>query len=434
MNIRKIYKSLLIFILALFIPATGICAGKNTPKITSPKSNSQANNKQSSLSMQAQKGMKYVSPLDQNALERQFKELMSAKGFTYRRDKDIRSKAMRRLCFEKDNLTVDVVLAALKGKGTEVIMSKYLSSEVILDAKQAVTYLKNPSVELPNYKQDNKSKLVSYKPVEDRELETSDIGMEIPVPPQSEEVKEKVPDPLLGVGGFGKVFQSEVNNPQEVENFYRRALKKLGFHEKQGRGFKVMNFKGLRFESNNMAIELYLSARGDKGSHFIVVKYMDKDGVAKIEANPLYMVKLPEKDNPGGSDLADVPRPASSVRRGGGAGKGGSASYITSMGVIDVSNFYKQEMPAFGWKLSDEVNIRANDAEYAKKHKGEGFVKSVPIGTKVDLGDVIRDSIVLEFKSRMDTVQIMIYPNFVNPALGSMVDITYIYPKTQGKN
>ncbi len=377
--------------------------------------------------------MKFVSMLDQNILEGQFKELMASKGFTYRRDKDIREGSLRRLCFEKDNLTVDVALLALKSKGTEVVMTKYINSEAVLDVKDAIAYMKHPSVELPKYKKDNQNKVVVYQPASDQELEISDIGVQIPVPPKSKVLDEPVPELLMGVGGSGGVYQSELN-PKEVEVFYRTTLKRMGFREKQDMGFKIMNFKRLRFESNNMAMELYLSARGENGSSFIVVKYMDKEGVSKIEANPLSMAKLPENDNVGGADLVDVPRPAdSSVRQSGGTEKNrNNLSYITSMNVLAVRDFYKQEMPALGWELANTVNIGENDTQYAKEHKGVGFIRSVPLGVNLDLADIIRDSYVLEFKSNSATVQIMIYPNYVNPSASSMVDIEYALAQNRG--
>ncbi|MCX5705595.1 MAG: hypothetical protein NTZ92_06040, partial [Candidatus Omnitrophica bacterium] len=249
---------------------------------------------------------------------------------------------------------------------------------------------------------------------------------------ESKVSNEEVPDPLLGVGGSGTVYQSDIN-PKEVEGFYRAALKKLGFREKEDMGFKVMKFKRLRFESNSMAVELYLSPRGEKGSRFIVIKYMDKDGVSKVEANPLYMVKLPENDNAAGSDLEDVPRPTDSVRQSGGTGKDrNSVSYITPIKVLAVRDFYKQKMPSLGWKLSKEVNIGADNDKYAKEHKGVGFISSVPLGAKIDLGDIIKNSHILEFKSNAATVRIAIYPNYINTAAGSMVDIEYAIAKNQG--
>ncbi|MCX5705555.1 MAG: hypothetical protein NTZ92_05835, partial [Candidatus Omnitrophica bacterium] len=105
--------------------------------------------------------MRYISALDQNTLERQYKDLMAGRGFTYRKDKDLRGPPLRRLYFEKDNLTVDVTLRALKGKGTEVFMDKYINSEVIIDAKDVLPYMKNPTIELPKYKPNNLSQAAS---------------------------------------------------------------------------------------------------------------------------------------------------------------------------------------------------------------------------------------------------------------------------------
>lgn len=423
MSIYNIAKITLNILLILAIPASVLCA---------PVAKSKVSKNPPVSSPEEQKGMRYVSPLDQNALEREFKGLMAGEGFTYRKDKDIRSGKSRRLSFEKDNLSIDVMLYSLGSRGTEVVMTRYLGSEVVLDAKDIDSSLKNPSVQLPSYKKESQARAVSYNPQQGRELETVDSTMDLPVPPGSELLKEKVPEPLMGVGGLGKVYQSDTRAPKDIENFYRLNLKRLGFKENQERAYNVMNFKRLRFESSNMALELYLSPRGEEGSRFILVKYMDKGGVSKIEANPLYMHKQPKNDNANGADLANVPRPPKSVRQSGGTAENSeSVSYVTPMNVLELRNFYRQEMPNFGWELSNEVSIRKDDEEYAKKHKGVGFVPSVPIGTQLDLGDIIRDSYILEFKSNGVTAQIMIYPDFTNLAAGAIVDISYIYPKSQ---
>ena len=96
-------------------------------------------------------------------------------------------------------------------------------------------------------------------------------------------------------------------------------------------------------------------------------------------------------------------------------------------------DFYKKEMPSLGWKLSKEVSIGKTNEDYANEHKGVGFVRSVPIGTKLDLADIVKNSYALEFKSDKANVQIMIYPNYIDPSAGSMVDIEYVYTKVPGR-
>jgi hypothetical protein len=73
--------------------------------------------------------------------------------------------------------------------------------------------------------------------------------------------------------------------------------------------------------------------------------------------------------------------------------------------------------------------MRKANEDYAKIHKGKGIIHSMPIGTNLDLGEIVKDSYGLLFSSNIAMVDIAIYPNFVNPGSGCIADITYTLKK-----
>jgi hypothetical protein len=372
----------------------------------------------------------FISPLNQNTLEQRAKDFFLARGFTYRKDKEIRKGLLRRISFERNGVVLDVVLLAMKSKGTLVTFDRYSASEDVFDVKDTAAFLKRPSFKLPDYSAERKAQVIPYHPLGDKDLGYPEL--DIPEPEQSELLNENPPDELVGAGGMGRMYKS-MKNPKEIAGFYRSSLKRLGFIEKQSMMIKMMHFERLRFESNDRALELYLSPRGVEGTFFIVVKYRDKNGFSKVESNPLASVVLPKKDSLGGVDISDIPRPKGSIRWSG-QSQGGEnqISYIIPVSILEARNFYRREMLSLGWRLNKEVKVRKVNDDYAKSHKGAGIISSVPLGAKIDLGEIIKDSYILDFKSASASANIMIYPNFINPALGSIAEISYTSAKSQG--
>jgi len=286
-------------------------------------------------------------------------------------------------------------------------------------------YKVDPSLELPTYNFDNQLKSKTSKPFKDVKKEIKFSDFQIPLPPQSELLDGQPPVPLVGEGGIGQMYHIK-DSPKQVEEFYRWSLKGQGFEEIKNKSFKIMAVKRLRFERRDTALELYLTPIEGEDCNFIIVKYADRDGISKAEAEPLALGSFPKKDNSTGSDLEDIPRPLGSVRLSGGTPKNKTNfSYTLPLSVLQARDFYLKQMPSAGWILVDEVNLRQLAASYAKEHRGKQLVPSLFIGSKLDLGEIIKDSYILDFSSKTATASFTIYSNFLNPASGSIVDIAY---------
>ena len=374
----------------------------------------------------------FVSRLDSDTWEMRVKDTFSKMGFTYRKDKEMRIGSFRRLRFDRNNQVIDICLFALENKGTRVVVSHYLASETALDVKNGTSYFSQLPVELPNYKHNNKLNIATSKSPVDTDKEAySDF--QVPLPPQSELLNDEVPSSLVGNGGIGKMYYIK-DNPGSIENFYRASLKQQGFEEIKDKNFILMKIKRIRFERDDMALELYLTPTEGEGCKIIIVKYADRNGASRVETNPLASAGFPKSDNVGGSDLKDIPRPSGSVRLSGGTSDDMSNfSYTLSMSVSEARDFYIKQMSSAGWALVNESNIKQFAEDYAKGHHGKQIIPSVLIGSSLDLGNIIKESIVLDFSSNSATANLMIYPNFINPAAGSIVDITYTVVQNRGE-
>ena len=374
----------------------------------------------------------FVSRLDSDTWEMRVKDTFSKLGFTYRKDKEMKIGSFRRLRFDRNNQVIDVCLFALENRGTRVVVTHYLASEAVLDTKDGTSYISKLPIELPNYKLGNKLNIGTSDLSTGTDKEAySDFQM--PLPAQSELLNKEVPPSMVGKGGIGKMYYIK-DNPDDIENFYRTSLKRQGFKEAKDKNFKLMKIKRVRFERDDMALELYLTPTEGEGCKIIIVKYADRNGTSRIEGDPLGSTGFPKSDNVGGSDLKDIPRPSGSVRLSGGTRDNmNDFSYTLSMSVSEARDFYLKQMSSAGWTLVNESNIKQFAEDYAKGHHGKQIIPSVLIGSSLDLGDIIKESIVLDFSSNSATANLMIYPNFINPAAGSIVDITYTVVQNRGE-
>jgi hypothetical protein len=106
------------------------------------------------------------------------------------------------------------------------------------------------------------------------------------------------------------------------------------------------------------------------------------------------------------------------------AGANTGYTYILNMPIEKALEFYRKEMPGYGWALDKEISLGGMDGELAR-HKGKGLFQSMPIGTRLDLADILKQTYAMYFVSPSATAVISIYPNFVNPAQGAMADVHY---------
>lgn len=362
------------------------------------------------------------SGLDQDLLEREFKDSLGKNGFLYRKDKEIRFDRSRRLRFDRDNSVIDINLFDLNGQGTEVTINEYLASESPMDLKDIYSLIEKQSLgdkdgEFPDYNHYAKSKIMPSKAL---------APIDIPPPPDSRLMTENLLS-SCGSGcagtGPGEMYHSK-NTSKQVESFYEKFFKMNGFEVRNDMNFRLLVYRRVRFERSDMAVEIYLISRADNSCEVRVVKYANRNETTEVEANPFISAVLPKEDNADGSDFDDIPRLKGSVRWSGSA-TNGKISYLVPMTVPDTRKFYLEEMPALGWKLIDEMDTRGAADSYAKSYGGVSLVPSVFVGTRIDLGEIIKNSYMLDYNSDLAGAKIMIYQNYVNPSSGSIVDIFY---------
>ncbi len=417
----------IVILFIFFIPARSYPAGVGMDfKVPAPGS-SKLIEKNDHLPVAA-KGTSevYISKLNQNTIENDYKGFFRAQGFKYRKDKEIRDNLRRRLRFEKDGLAVDIALAN-SGKGTFVWVMKYIIADEVMDIKSIADIRKTP-VEIPLY--NNQEKGSSIMPAE---LSTQDelkyakdySDFEIPPPPASELINTSPAEPLTG--GKGEIFTYySQKSSKAVESFYFSVMKKNGFRPRADKVIRIASIKRIRFEAKDLAVEMFLSAR-DKGCSVTIVKYPGTGAVFEAEKNPFTKVKLPEKDSAAGIDLKDIPRPEGSTRLSGKLkGNKASLSYLVPMGVLEAKDFYVRSMSNSGWRLVSQVDIGKVSENYAKKNnKPKGLIPQARIAERLNLQEILRSSYVLDFASHEAAAKVMFYPNFVKQGEGSMVDIIY---------
>ena len=361
------------------------------------------------------------SRLDQNFLEREFRSSLGEKGFLYRKDKELRFDRSRRLRFDRDNLVIDINLFDLRGR-TRVEIEKYFASESPIDLKDIYSLAEKRSLgpedmEFPDYNHYNKFKLGHFKSLS---------LVDIPSPPDSEPLVEKSLPSCKGCAdgiGPGKIYLSK-NTSKQVEGFYRNFFEKNGFVVRKDMNLRLLAYRRVRFERSDMAAEIYLVSRADNSCEVKVVKYANRDDTTTVETNPFAFAVLPKKDNAGGLDFDDIPRPQGSVRWSGTAAKK-NITYLIPMTVLETRKFYLQEMPDSGWRLTDEMETGKVLDENNTSQSRASSLFSLFVGSKIDLGEIIRNSYLLEFKSDSAEAKVMIYQNYVRPNAGSIVDIFY---------
>ncbi|MFA5286839.1 MAG: hypothetical protein WC394_01025 [Candidatus Omnitrophota bacterium] len=278
-------------------------------------------------------------------------------------------------------------------------------------------FLKSKDVEIPDYNHYIKSESKFSKALS---------PVDIPLPPDSELVIENKPLPYnLGYIGIGPAdaYHSK-NSSKQVENFYRDFFKKHGFEIKEDMNIRLLLFRRVRFERSDMAVEVYLISKADNSCIVKVARYANRNETTGVEANPFALAVLPKEDNADGLDPDDIPRPQGSVRWSGTA-KNGNLSYFVPMPVLEARKFYLEEMPALGWKLTGEMETDKISDSYAKSHGGVSLVPSIFVGSRIDLGEIIKNSYLLDYNSDSAGAKIMIYPNYLRPNSGSIVDIFY---------
>lgn len=248
-------------------------------------------------------------------------------------------------------------------------------------------------------------------------------------PPQSELVDSK--EFIFGGRNFQAVLYKSKENQYDLTNYYRQFFKEQGFNsifdkkETVAREDKWL----LRFKKQDLVVSLALMPKFGY-TEVVVTQYLQPAGSLPPEKlRPTIkdtLLALPEKDQPG-EDLSIIPRPPKSVRwMSPGTGKAVQLAYNTSLSVDEARDFYKTQMPSWGWEM--EIEIATNEAVSAyKKSTGKRDLGiKTPFKDGEDLNQIINDSYVLNFKASHGQARIVIFPNFVDRKLGSIVQILYV--------
>lgn len=369
----------------------------------------------------------YLCPRTQNEIEGYYRNFFAKEGFTYNTDAELRKKNSRRLKFDRQDLSVEVLLTGKGSKGVNVKILKYRPGEAPLDIKDFISY-EGPAVILPE--KEGADKFEAEPLLQGRDFKEGKEALEIPPPPESEPA-EGVPAGLFTAGGEAVAYRSGLK-PSEVARFYEPFFKRKGFKHRKDKEGKVLGFQNFRFESSYAAVDLLLKNKG-RGSELVVVKYPSPDGTLKALDDPLSQAVLPEQDMPG-MDIEVIPRPPGGVRTLSYRKKGleEKAAYTTPLGMGEVLDFYRRKMPSLGWRLLRERSTR-NTLNAYKSYGGKkaNFPDKILNG-KIDIGSAISDSYVMDFDSYFGRVRIIAYPNIISRESGSMVNITYV-PSAQAQ-
>ncbi|MCX5701261.1 MAG: hypothetical protein NTZ63_06960 [Candidatus Omnitrophica bacterium] len=379
------------------------------------------------------------SSLDQNVLELSFKKTLEDNGFTFRRDKAFFLDKLRRLRFDRDDLVMDISLYDRESRGTDIVVREYLASESTGDQKDLIFFADKLPVTRPasinelvsiineaDVSKIPKYKFPKYGPAPEIKTPMNFLGpIDIPPPPEARLLSNEIPTSLADSNASGATYHSK-SNVKQVETFYQGFFKDNGFEQRKGLSFNVAAVKRIRYEKSDMAVEIYLTPRQDDTCEVTVIKYANRNGMTKAEVDPFATVVLPKEDNAESSDLEDIPRPDNSVRYSGSAdNKGANVSYLLPLTVDEAYNFYVKEMATMGWKLKSQMNTAKICDNYSESHNGLSLVPSLFVGSKLDIGSIIKNSYMLEFESDTALAKVMIYANFMHPQSGSIAYIMY---------
>ena len=363
------------------------------------------------------------SRLNRNFIEGEFKSFLAAKGFFYRKDKELSFDGSKRLRFDRENAVIDINLFDLPGRGTRIEIERYLALESPVDLKDIYSLaderpLGAEDAAFPDYSHYNKFKIKSSKSL---------APVDIPPPPDSmplaEESFSSCGSGCAGRIGPGKAYLSK-NTSKQVGDFYQKFFKKNGFEVRKDMGLRLLGYSRIRFERSDMAVEVYLVSRADGSCAVRLVEYANRDDTTAVEADPFVFAVLPKKDNVKGADFDDIPRPQGSVRWSGTA-VNNNVSYLVPMTVLEAREFYLKGMLGSGWDLIYEMETGKVFDEDDKGPDKVSALYNVFVGAKIDLGEVIRNSYMFEFHSASAEAKIMIYQNYIRKDAGSIVDIFY---------
>ncbi|HOX54292.1 MAG: hypothetical protein PHI86_06245 [Candidatus Omnitrophica bacterium] len=259
------------------------------------------------------------------------------------------------------------------------------------------------------------------------------VGLEFEVPPP--ENSEAIGAPSLRL--FNTDFKGATYKSQEniyrVAAFYNNFFAQAGFNKTQDAPIKAgSNVHRLQFRKHNLVVDIALTSKPD-GAEVGIAKYMLDEKVNKLEDMPLSVndsiFMLPQADMPG-EDLGSIPRPPSSVRIA--SMKVGTmeiVTYTTKTPLLELRQFYMDEMTHGEWQPKSNIDMAALTANYkkvtGKSDLGLGKAK-FPIQGSRNLEEVATQGYILEFTGgAKESVRISLLPGFFGRNPDNIVQIAY---------
>lgn len=258
----------------------------------------------------------------------------------------------------------------------------------------------------------------------------TDLNFDVPLPQQATLLENK--DMEFGGRQVLLGLYSSAQAGSEVSKYYKDFFEGKEFNKILDQTDTKTSRQILRFKKEDLVVSISIEPDAQGGCRIVVAKYLQPAGMPDPEQiKPSVkdsFFALPKKDVPG-EDLFIIPRPPQSVRMVS-MNKSGRAIllYTTTLSVSEAVDFYKDNMPDKGWKVTNITAARdAANAYKAAKNKKSLGVES-PFSDGENFEEVINDSYMMSFGGDNGKSQIVIFPNFMGRKLGSMVQITY----TQG--
>jgi hypothetical protein len=256
----------------------------------------------------------------------------------------------------------------------------------------------------------------------------ADIGLNfnVPVPPESEIIETR--NPVFGEDtAVPTVVYRSREDKDKIVKYYQDFFKKEGFSNILDKQYSTVDKELLRFRKDDLVVSVAVYIRSEE-THVTIAKYLQPEGSPSPEdMKPSVekgdFIKLPQKDAPG-ADLSFVPRPPESVRWLSNE-KLGTLMYLSRFTVKEVRNFYKEKLSSYGWALERDISTAESLAKYQAMAGKDYPAIGSPFSDGEDFNSVIKESYFLNFKSQRGDLRIVIFPNFVDRQIGSMVQINY---------
>lgn len=256
------------------------------------------------------------------------------------------------------------------------------------------------------------------------------LDFNIPAPEASQLAEERSYN--LGSIPVKAFLYDSTKDEYSIIGYYQNFFNEHGFEKVSDKRFESIKLRIIKFKKEDLIVSIAIESKFG-GAKVVINKYLQTEGspspeeqLASLKNSPLF--SIPKEDQPG-KDLSFIPRPPDSVRW---LNKVTSQQvlliYSTVLPLQELKQFYLNNMPSYGWQLTKGIatkdTIRAYDRVEKQDPQLAGGLNGI-MKDGEDITQVASDSYVLGFRSQKGTAKVIIYPNFVDRKLGSMVYITY---------